>query len=265
MACNCRVVFSCISATSWIVSPSGCSSAWERRRSRRGQNLVSKTGGEPRGCCAWPRIPWHSGPRGMAHCHGAESRYQKTICEAVSKELHLESVVEQLCRQSDSWSGVGEETRDASDPPRQRKWSALSWHLTGLASLSSAEVTTASSIVTQRCFSECLLSHFVRFCGRLTKFLAELDANTLLLQHIPFTIWRRDKHDCTVDQLTHDWVKLPTAPLVCGVRRCCQVSYMVVTPILLVVSLFKKFFPDIFDLTSYRHVKMVPIIWICSV
>jgi hypothetical protein len=35
---------------------------------------MSKAGGEPRGCCAWPRIPWHSGPRGMVHCRGAEAR-----------------------------------------------------------------------------------------------------------------------------------------------------------------------------------------------
>jgi hypothetical protein len=61
----------------------------------------------------------------------------------------------------------------------------------------------------------------------------------LLLQHIHFTIQWRDKHDCTLDQLTHDWVKLPSAPLVCGVRRCCQVFYMVVTSILLVISLLK--------------------------
>jgi hypothetical protein len=53
---------------------------------------------------------------------------------------------------------------------------------------------------------------------------------------IHFTIRRRDKHSCTVDQLTHDWVKLPFAPLVCGVRRCCQLSYTVVTSILLVFS-----------------------------
>jgi hypothetical protein len=39
------------------------------------------------------------------------------------------------------------------------------------------------------------------------------------------------------NQLTHYWVKLPSAPLVCGVRKCCQVSYMVVTSLLLVVSL----------------------------
>jgi hypothetical protein len=58
------------------------------------------------------------------HCRGAEARYRKTICEAVSDELHLEGVVERLCRQSDSWSGVGEETRDAPAPPRQRKRSA---------------------------------------------------------------------------------------------------------------------------------------------
>jgi hypothetical protein len=44
----------------------------------------------------------------MAHCCGAEARYQKTICEAISDELHLEGIAEQLCRQSDSWSGVGE-------------------------------------------------------------------------------------------------------------------------------------------------------------
>jgi hypothetical protein len=61
----------------------------------------------------------------MAQCRGAEARYRKTICEAVSDELHLEGVAERLCRQSDSWSGVGEETRDTPDPPRQRKRSAL--------------------------------------------------------------------------------------------------------------------------------------------
>jgi hypothetical protein len=62
----------------------------------------------------------------MAHCRGAEARYRMTICEAVSDELHLEGVAGRLCRQSDSWCGVGEETRDAPDPPRQRKRSALS-------------------------------------------------------------------------------------------------------------------------------------------
>jgi hypothetical protein len=30
----------------------------------------------------------------MAHCHDAEARYRKTICEAVSDELHLEGVAE---------------------------------------------------------------------------------------------------------------------------------------------------------------------------
>jgi hypothetical protein len=84
----------------------------------------------------------------MAYFRGAEARYWKTICEAASDELNLEGVAERLCRQSDSWSGVGEETRDAPDPPLQRKRLALSSHLTGLASLSSAELITASSIVT---------------------------------------------------------------------------------------------------------------------
>jgi hypothetical protein len=55
----------------------------------------------------------------MAHFRGAETRYRKTMCEAVSDELNLEGVAERLCRQSDSWSGVGEEIRDAPDAPRQ--------------------------------------------------------------------------------------------------------------------------------------------------
>jgi hypothetical protein len=62
----------------------------------------------------------------MEHCRGTEARYRKIIFEAVSDELHLEGVAEQLCKQSDSWSGTAEETCDAPDPPRQRKRSALS-------------------------------------------------------------------------------------------------------------------------------------------
>jgi hypothetical protein len=62
----------------------------------------------------------------MVRCRGAEARYRKTNCEADSDQLYLEGVAERLCRQSDSWSGVGEETRDALDPPRQKKQSALS-------------------------------------------------------------------------------------------------------------------------------------------
>jgi hypothetical protein len=34
----------------------------------------------------------------MAHCRGAEARYRKPICEAVSDELLLEGVAERLCR-----------------------------------------------------------------------------------------------------------------------------------------------------------------------
>jgi hypothetical protein len=62
----------------------------------------------------------------MGHYRGAEARCRKTICEAVSDELHLEGVAERLCRQYDSCSGVGEETRDAPDPLRQRERSSSS-------------------------------------------------------------------------------------------------------------------------------------------
>jgi hypothetical protein len=36
----------------------------------------------------------------MAHCRGAEARYRKAICEAVSDELHLEGVAELVMHQS---------------------------------------------------------------------------------------------------------------------------------------------------------------------
>jgi hypothetical protein len=110
MARNCRVVFSCISATSWNRFPFRVLFSLGKRKKLQG----SKVGGEPQGCCAWPRIPRHSGPRSMAHCHGAASRYWKTICEVISDELHLEGIAERLCRQS----GIGEETCDAPDLPR---------------------------------------------------------------------------------------------------------------------------------------------------
>ena len=57
--------------------------------------------------------------------HGAEARYEETICEAVSSELHLEGVVEPFCRQSGTCSGLGEEIRGPSDLTCQRKQSAL--------------------------------------------------------------------------------------------------------------------------------------------
>jgi hypothetical protein len=89
----------------------------------------------------------------MAQCRGAEGRYRKIISETVSDKLHLEGVAERLCRQSDTWSGVGEETRDAPDHPRQRKRAVFSWHLTGLASLSSADVTTGVFHCDDICFA----------------------------------------------------------------------------------------------------------------
>jgi hypothetical protein len=53
--------------------------------------------------------------------HGAEARYEKTICEAVSSELHLEGVVEPFCRKSGTCSGLGEEICGAPDLTCQRK------------------------------------------------------------------------------------------------------------------------------------------------
>lgn len=57
--------------------------------------------------------------------HGAEARYEETICVAVSSELHLEGVVEPFCRQSGTCSGLGEEIRGAPDRTCQRKQSTL--------------------------------------------------------------------------------------------------------------------------------------------
>jgi hypothetical protein len=56
-ACNCRVVFSCISATSSNRFSFRVLFSLGKRKKSQGTNLVTKAGGEPRGCCAWPRIP----------------------------------------------------------------------------------------------------------------------------------------------------------------------------------------------------------------
>jgi hypothetical protein len=173
---------------------------WVRRVGNHGDAVLGKEFPDPQGRVAW-RIVVVQKP--------GTGRPFPTNC--ISKAF-----AERLCRQSDSCSGVGEETRDAPDPPRQKEKAIVD----GRAAIFKPGIPLRCLGPTQRCFFECLLLHFVRLCGRLTKFLAELDANTLLLQHIHFTI-RRDNQDCTVDKLAHDWVKLPFAPLVCGVRGCC--------------------------------------------
>jgi hypothetical protein len=59
-----------------IVSPSG-----GRGRSRRGPNLVSKADGEPRGCCAWPRIPGKPGNKFCRHAfHSKILRQYRLAC-----------------------------------------------------------------------------------------------------------------------------------------------------------------------------------------
>jgi hypothetical protein len=53
-ACDCRVVFSCISTTFPL---QGTLQPGEEEEVAGGPKLVNKAGGEPRGCCAWPTIP----------------------------------------------------------------------------------------------------------------------------------------------------------------------------------------------------------------
>ena len=69
--------------------------------------------------------------------HGAEARYEKTIYEAVSSELHLEGgVVEPFCRQCGMCSGLVEEIHGAPDLNMSEKAisiASLCW--TGLPSL----------------------------------------------------------------------------------------------------------------------------------
>jgi hypothetical protein len=61
----------------------------------------------------------------MVLWHGAEARYEETICEAVSSKLHLEGVVEPFCRQSGTCSDLGEEIHVPPDLTCPRKQSAL--------------------------------------------------------------------------------------------------------------------------------------------
>lgn len=80
--CIFHVVISCISTTSWLVSPSGKYIACRSIRICRDRNLVSTTDGEPLVFSAWPRIPC-----GMVQFHGAEARHLKLICNTVSNEI----------------------------------------------------------------------------------------------------------------------------------------------------------------------------------
>jgi hypothetical protein len=81
-----------------------------------------------------PRIPWHAGLRGVARYYGAEVRYWNNICKAVGDELHHEDIAEQqFTRQSDSFSGRGEEMYSALDLPRRNDHHCLIFN--GLLSL----------------------------------------------------------------------------------------------------------------------------------
>jgi hypothetical protein len=73
MACNCRVVFSCMSAVSWNRFPFRVLFSLGKRKKSLGAKTDRRAGGEPRGCYAWPRMSWHSGSRGIVQCHGAEA------------------------------------------------------------------------------------------------------------------------------------------------------------------------------------------------
>lgn len=73
----------------------------------------------------------------MNSWHSAETGYEKTICEAVSNELHLAGVVEPFCRRSGTCPGLGEEIRGAPDLNKSEKAISIApLFLTGLASLS---------------------------------------------------------------------------------------------------------------------------------
>jgi hypothetical protein len=218
-----------------IVSPSGCSSAWGRGRSSRGPNLVRRVGNRrdavlgqefsvTEGRVAWrivvvqkpgTRRPFVRPFPMICISKALQNSYVDSLIHGLAlgkklvmhQTLHVEES-DQHCL--DIWLNLPRVLR-----PRWRQRLPLWRHLF--------------------CLRFIAINPWFIPCDN-AKFLAELDANMLHLQHIHFTIRWRDKHDRIVDQLTHDWVKLPPAPLVCGVR-CCQVSYMVVTLILLVVSL----------------------------
>jgi hypothetical protein len=137
--------------------------------------------------------------------HGAEARFRKTTYEAVSDELHLEGVAAISLIVKGRFPRITALTRSTVSLVRAVDGRPVCVDIVGgRAAIFKSGIPLKCLGPTQRCFSECLLQHFVRFCSRLIKFLAELYANTLLLQHIRFTIRRRDKHDCTVDHLTHD-------------------------------------------------------------
>jgi hypothetical protein len=192
-----------------IVSSSGCSSAWGRGRSHRGPNLVSKAGGEPHGCCAWPRIPWHSGLHDivMVQKPGTGRPFVRPfLTNCISKALQNRVWFMVWHWGRNSWC-----TRPSA--PKKAISTVLTFDRTCLAFSMSQMSWTDSTL-----FLWMLVVAFHMFLWPSYQVSGRTwcKQNTLLLQHLHFTIWRRDKHKCTADQLTHNWVKLPPAPLVCG-------------------------------------------------
>jgi hypothetical protein len=122
---------------------------------------VSKVGGEPRGCCAWPRIPWYSGPHGMAHCCGAEARYQKTKILCQYYLVCARWLVEFISNLSDHQMLVP--TDYCIDTVNSLVgsrcwWPACVWIIIdGHTAIFKLGIPLKCLGPTQRCFSECLL------------------------------------------------------------------------------------------------------------
>jgi hypothetical protein len=138
------------------------------------------------------------GAEGMVHCRGAEARYRKTIREAVSDELYLEGIAERLCRQSDSWSGIGEETHDAPDPLHQRKRSSTDVRPFLNRKYRSNVLDRLNAVSLNACCSILYISVVVSPSFWQNLMQTRCFFNTSISQYD----W--DKHNCIVDQLNHD-------------------------------------------------------------
>lgn len=142
-------------------------SSSETEESRREPDLISKVGGELQGCCAWLL---RDAQVASSRCR---SQVPRTICKAVSGELHLEGVAEPFCRRSDTCGGLREEILEAPIFPIRKKQLAFLLFLTAISALLKLKchpiVLDRLSSVFRLLFIafQAFLKSFYQFCSRI--------------------------------------------------------------------------------------------------
>jgi hypothetical protein len=114
---------------------------------------VSKVGGEPWGCCAWPRIPEKPGNKFCRHASHSKILRQYSLA-------HAKWQVEFISNLSDHQTSIPMDyciDTVNSLVGSRRWWPACVWIINGRAAIFKSGIPLKCLGPTQRCFSECLL------------------------------------------------------------------------------------------------------------